>query len=59
MQDRRSFLKLAGFTLFTGCSRGLETKAIPLLIPVEEVTPGRATWYASLCRAAPRGAASS
>ncbi|MHC4958024.1 MAG: TAT-variant-translocated molybdopterin oxidoreductase [Planctomycetota bacterium] len=55
MQDRRSFLKLAGFTFFTGCSRGIETKAIPLLIPVEEVTPGRATWYASLCNGCSAG----
>ena len=46
---RRSFLKLAGFSFVTGCSRGLDHKAIPLLIKAEEITPGRATWYASLC----------
>ena len=47
--SRRSFLKLAGFTLVAGCTRGVEHKAIPLLNPVEEITPGRPTWYATSC----------
>lgn len=50
--DRRSFLKLAGFTLagtaLAGCRRPVE-KAIPLLVQPEEITPGVALWYASTC----------
>ncbi len=53
--DRRSFLKLAGFSLggtaLTGCTRGREEKLIPYLVKPEEITPGRATWYASTCGA--------
>lgn len=51
--DRRTFLRLAGFTfagtMLTGCeSTGVE-KAIPYLIKPEELTPGLAYWYASTC----------
>jgi len=50
MEDsRRSFLKLAGYSfVLTGCSR-LDYKAIPLLNQPEELTPGRANYYATLC----------
>jgi len=52
---RRSFLKAAGFslagTLAAGCQRGPVTRAIPFLNKPEEITPGRATWYASTCGA--------
>lgn len=51
--DRRTFLKLAGFTfagtVIAGCQRGPVEKAIPFLIKPEEITPGVATWYASTC----------
>jgi molybdopterin-containing oxidoreductase family iron-sulfur binding subunit len=48
-QNRRSFLKLSGFGLLAACSRGVESKAIPLLVPAEERVPGVASWYSSLC----------
>ncbi|MHC4937928.1 MAG: 4Fe-4S dicluster domain-containing protein [Planctomycetota bacterium] len=48
-ENRRSFLKLSGFGLLAACSRGVESKAIPLLVPAEERVPGVASWYASLC----------
>lgn len=51
--DRRSFLKLAGFTfasvVVAGCERPKIEKAIPYLIKPEEITPGKAYWYASTC----------
>jgi len=53
--SRRSFLKLAGFTVVAGCTRGIEHKAVPLLLPIEEITPGRSTWYATACDACPAG----
>ena len=50
---RRDFLRLAGFTVagtaLTGCSRGLEHGVMPFLVRPEEVTPGKAYWYASVC----------
>ncbi|MDH3591514.1 MAG: molybdopterin oxidoreductase, partial [Planctomycetota bacterium] len=53
--DRRSFLKLTGFSMLAACSRGLDSKAIPLLVPVEERVPGRSVWYSSLCAGCPAG----
>ncbi len=51
--SRRSFLKAAGFsiagTMFASCVRGPIEKSIPVLIKPEEVTPGRAYWYATTC----------
>jgi len=51
--DRRSFLRLAGFTAaglaLAGCERQVVDKAIPFLVRPEEITPGVATWYASTC----------
>ncbi len=50
--SRRSFLKAAGFTAaaaLTSCTRTPVEKAIPYLLPPEEVVPGRSTWYASTC----------
>jgi len=51
--DRRDFLKLAGFTFagvaLTGCEQAQVEKAIPYLIKPEEITPGKASWYASTC----------
>lgn len=51
--DRRTFLKLAGFsfagTVIAGCQQSSVEKAIPFLIKPEEVTPGVATWYATTC----------
>ncbi|OIP34611.1 MAG: hypothetical protein AUK27_07070 [Deltaproteobacteria bacterium CG2_30_66_27] len=56
--SRRSFLKAAGFATagaLMGCKPAPLKKAIPYLIPAEEVTPGRAYWYASMCGACPAG----
>ncbi|MBM2845404.1 MAG: Molybdopterin oxidoreductase, partial [Bacteroidetes bacterium] len=51
--DRRSFLKLAGFSfagaVLAGCQQGKVEKAIPFLIQPEEVTPGMAYWYSTTC----------
>ncbi len=51
--DRREFLKLAGFTFagaaIAGCDTAKVERAIPYLIKPEEITPGKATWYASTC----------
>ncbi|MFO0985121.1 MAG: 4Fe-4S dicluster domain-containing protein [Planctomycetota bacterium] len=57
--SRRSFLKLAGFSFATaavsGCSRGRIEKAIPYLVPAEEITPGRAYFVATTCGACSAG----
>ncbi|MBI5473956.1 MAG: 4Fe-4S dicluster domain-containing protein [Ignavibacteriae bacterium] len=51
--DRRSFLKLAGFSFagiaIAGCNQAKVEKAIPFLIQPEEITPGLAYWYATTC----------
>ena len=56
---RRGFLKAAGFSLAAavaaGCERAPVQRAIPFLNRPEEVTPGRALWYASACRACAAG----
>lgn len=56
---RRTFLKMAGFTvgagLSWGCTRGGDRKLVPYLIAPEEVVPGKPYWYASVCGACPAG----
>ena len=56
---RRDFLKLTGFAVggiaLTGCVRGKERGVVPYLTAAEEVVPGRAYWYASVCGACPAG----
>mgnify|MGYP001042125832 CR=1 FL=1 len=51
--DRRDFLKAAGFTALAasavGCERIPTPKAAPFLIAPEELVPGRALRYASVC----------
>ncbi|MCK5571661.1 MAG: molybdopterin oxidoreductase, partial [Bacteroidetes bacterium] len=51
--DRRSFMKLAGFsfagTLLAGCRQADVEKAIPFLVQPEEIMPGLAYWYATTC----------
>jgi len=51
--SRRGFLQAAGFSAvaatLASCARAPVEKAIPYLIKPEEVTPGRALWYASTC----------
>jgi molybdopterin-containing oxidoreductase family iron-sulfur binding subunit len=57
--DRRDFLKMAGFSLAAlavpGCGRAPEHEAVPFLDKPEDVTPGRSTWYATLCSACNAG----
>jgi anaerobic selenocysteine-containing dehydrogenase len=57
--ERRDFLKVigaggAGATMF-GCSTQRVEKLLPYVIPDEEITPGVATWYASVCQECPAG----
>ena len=56
---RRDFLKLLGVggatAAISGCSSGSPEKLIPYLIPEEEIIPGQATWYASVCGECPAG----
>ena len=56
---RRDFLRVvgasgAGATMF-GCSTDNVEKLIPYVVPPEEITPGVATWYASVCGECPAG----
>lgn len=55
--SRRDFLKAMGFTttaaVVASCSPMPVEKAIPYLLAPESITPGKATWYASTCRACP------
>ncbi len=57
--ERRTFLKMAGFSvgagLSWGCTRGEDRKLVPFLVAPEEVVPGRPYWYASVCGACPAG----
>jgi anaerobic selenocysteine-containing dehydrogenase/Fe-S-cluster-containing dehydrogenase component len=56
---RRDFLKLLGVggatAAISGCSSGSPEKLIPYLIPAEEIIPGQATSYATVCRECPAG----
>jgi anaerobic selenocysteine-containing dehydrogenase/Fe-S-cluster-containing dehydrogenase component len=55
--ERRDFLKIAGVTgagtATFGCSPKATEKLIPYLVPQEEIVPGVATWYASVCGESP------
>jgi len=56
--NRRDFLKVIGIggaATLTSCSSQAPEKLIPYLIPVEEIIPGKATWYATVCRECPAG----
>lgn len=56
--NRRDFLKVLGIggaATLTSCSAQPPEKLIPYLIPVEEIIPGKATWYATVCRECPAG----
>lgn len=56
---RREFLKALGVTATAGamaaCSSRPAEKLIPFLIPPEDVVPGVATYYATVCRECPAG----
>jgi len=55
---RRDFLKALGVTTaataLDGCRRRVQ-KLIPYVIPPEDVVPGVAAWYATVCRECPAG----
>jgi anaerobic selenocysteine-containing dehydrogenase/Fe-S-cluster-containing dehydrogenase component len=57
--NRRNFLKILGVggaaTALVSCSVEPPEKLIPYLIPPEEIIPGVATWYATVCRECPAG----
>jgi anaerobic selenocysteine-containing dehydrogenase/Fe-S-cluster-containing dehydrogenase component len=50
---RRDFLKVLGVSGagagLVGCSTDKVNKLIPYVVPPEEITPGVATWYATVC----------
>ena len=56
---RRDFLKLLGISgvaaTLPGCSSDSPRTLIPYLIPANEIIPGQATWYATVCRECPAG----
>jgi molybdopterin-containing oxidoreductase family iron-sulfur binding subunit len=56
---RRDFLKILGgatvATALPACVRKKPQSLIPYVIPHEEIIPGKAVWYASVCRECPAG----
>jgi anaerobic selenocysteine-containing dehydrogenase len=55
---RRDFLKVLGITgtsAMVGCSSDSVRKLIPYIVPLEDIVPGKATWYATTCRECPGG----
>lgn len=56
---RRDFIKLLGGTFAaigaSACGRLPVRKAMPQVHKPEELTPGKAVWYATTCRACPAG----
>jgi molybdopterin-containing oxidoreductase family iron-sulfur binding subunit len=56
---RRDFLKLIGATgvavAAPGCTRKPPKSILPYVIPGDEIIPGKAVWYASVCRECPAG----
>ncbi len=56
---RRDFLRIAGTTgvaaALAGCTRKPPKFIIPYVIPADDIVPGKAVWYASVCRECPAG----
>ena len=56
---RRTFLKVLGSAgpaaAITACSPVTPEQIIPYVVPPEDVIPGVATWYATVCRECPAG----
>src|SRR5687768_2728682 len=51
--DRRELLKILGLSVSAAAVPGCRREAhnlVPFLLPDEEIIPGVANWYASLCR---------
>ncbi|GMR13762.1 MAG: TAT-variant-translocated molybdopterin oxidoreductase [Gemmatimonadota bacterium] len=57
--DRRGFLKVVGVTGagagVAGCSTQKIERLLPYVVPPEEITPGVATWYTTVCGECPAG----
>ena len=57
--QRRDFLKIVGATTVAtalpGCGIKRPKSLIPYVIPEENITPGKAVWYASVCQECPAG----
>jgi anaerobic selenocysteine-containing dehydrogenase/Fe-S-cluster-containing dehydrogenase component len=56
---RRDFFKMLGAggaaATLVGCGAEPPEKLIPYLVPAEEIIPGVAVWYATVCRECPAG----
>jgi len=56
---RRDFLKVVGVSGagagIVGCSTQEAEKLLPYVVPPEDITPGVATWYATVCQECPAG----
>jgi molybdopterin-containing oxidoreductase family iron-sulfur binding subunit len=56
---RRDFLKVVGVTgagaTLTGCSTAEVERLLPYVVASEEITPGIATWYTTVCGGCPAG----
>ena len=56
---RRTFLKVLGNTApalaITACAPGTAERVISYVVPPEDVVPGVATWYATVCGECPAG----
>ena len=50
---RRDFLKVVGVTgagaTLTACAGGEPEKLLPYVVPPEDIVPGVATWYTTVC----------
>ena len=56
---RRDFLKVVGVSGagagLAGCTTGEAEKLLPYVIPPDDITPGVATWYTTVCGECPAG----
>src|ERR671915_319741 len=57
--SRRDFFKVVGAggaaATLVGCGAEPAEKLIPYLVPAEEIVPGVAVWYATVCQECPAG----
>ncbi|MFQ5847244.1 MAG: molybdopterin-dependent oxidoreductase [Candidatus Methylomirabilales bacterium] len=57
--NRRDFFKILGIgggtAAMVGCSAQPPETLIPYVVPPDEIIPGQATWYATVCRECPAG----
>src|SRR5947207_12429943 len=56
--NRRDFFKIvttAGATAATAGGQGAGEKILPLVVPSDQIIPGVASWFATVCRECPAG----